>query len=276
MASLSSVVAALPAAATQTPFGDNVIVFDPSMPVSDIEKVVNDIHAEQVDDEMGTNRWSLFFKPGTYGTAEDPLQIRVGYTTEVAGLGADPGDVVINGKVESFNRCIRDGGTSYCVALNNFWRTLSNLTINVNGAGQDGCRQTANFWAVSQAVSLRRVEVTGGNLSLMDYCTAGPQFASGGFIADSKASFVLNGSQQQWLTRNSEVGGWSNGVWNQVFAGVEGAPSDANFPAEPYTTLETTPSAARSRGCGWTPTAPGRCGFPPPRPRPAAPRGVTA
>ena len=240
VASLSSVVAALPAAATQTPFGDNVIVFDPSMSPSDIEEVVNGIHAEQVDDEMGTNRWSLLFKPGTYGTDEDPLQIRVGYTTEVAGLGADPGDVVINGKVESFNRCIRDGGTSYCVALNNFWRTLSNLTINVNGAGQDGCRQTANFWAVSQAVSLRRVEVTGGNLSLMDYCTAGPQFASGGFIADSKASFVLNGSQQQWLTRNSEVGGWSNGVWNQVFAGVEGAPSDANFPAEPYTTLETT------------------------------------
>ena len=74
-ASVSS-IAALPAAATQTPFGDNVIVFDPSMPVSDIEKVVNDIHAEQVDDEMGTNRWSLFFKPGTYGTAEDPLQCR--------------------------------------------------------------------------------------------------------------------------------------------------------------------------------------------------------
>ncbi|KAF0833146.1 hypothetical protein C8E84_0918 [Ornithinibacter aureus] len=139
------------------------------------------------------------------------------------------------------DRWIRDGGTTYCVALNNFWRTMSNLTINVNGAGQDGCRASANFWAVSQAVSLRRVEVTGGNLSLMDYCTAGPQFASGGFIADSKASFVINGSQQQWLTRNSEVGGWSNGVWNQVFAGVEGAPSDANFPTEPYTTLETTP-----------------------------------
>ena len=241
MASLSSVVAALPAAATQTPFGDNVIVFDPSMPVSDIEKVVNDIHAEQVDDEMGTNRWSLFFKPGTYGTAEDPLQIRVGYTTEVAGLGADPGDVVINGKVESFNRCIRDGGTSSCVALTTSWRPLPTLTTNVNGAGQDGCRQTANFWAVSQAVSLRRVEVTGGNLSLMDYCSAGPQFASGGFIADSKAAFVINGPQQQWLTRNREVGGWSNGVWNQVFAGVEGAPSDANFPAGPYTTLETTP-----------------------------------
>ena len=97
---------AIVAAAPSSPFGDNVIVFDPSMSPSAIEEVVNGIHAEQVDDEMGTNRWSLLFKPGTYGTAEDPLQIRVGYTTEVAGLGADPGDVVINGKIESFNRCL--------------------------------------------------------------------------------------------------------------------------------------------------------------------------
>ena len=75
----------------------------------------------------------------------------------------------------------------------------------------------------------------------MDYCTAGPQFASGGFIADSSLPFVINGSQQQWLIRNSQIGGWSNGVWNQVFAGVEGAPSDASFPSPPYTTLATTP-----------------------------------
>jgi hypothetical protein len=75
----------------------------------------------------------------------------------------------------------------------------------------------------------------------MDYCTAGPQFASGGFIADSDLPFVINGSQQQWLIRNSRIGGWSNGVWNQVFAGVEGAPSDATFPTPPYTTLPRTP-----------------------------------
>jgi hypothetical protein len=75
----------------------------------------------------------------------------------------------------------------------------------------------------------------------MDYCTAGPQFASGGFIADSKLPFVVNGSQQQWLIRNSEIGGWSNAVWNQVFAGVVGAPSDADFPNPPYTTFDTTP-----------------------------------
>jgi hypothetical protein len=88
---------------------------------------------------------------------------------------------------------------------------------------------------------MRRVAIAGGNLSLMDYCTAGPQFASGGFIADSDLPFVVNGSQQQWLTRNSRIGGWSNAVWNQVFAGVEGAPSDATFPNPPYTTLDTTP-----------------------------------
>ena len=30
-------------------------------------------------------------------------------------------------------------------------------------------------------------------------------------------------------------------MWNQVFAGVEGAPSEATFPSPPYTTLDTTP-----------------------------------
>jgi hypothetical protein len=88
---------------------------------------------------------------------------------------------------------------------------------------------------------MRRVAISGGTLSLMDYCTAGPQYASGGFIADSVLPDVINGSQQQWLTRNSSLTSWSNGVWNQVFAGVVGAPDDATFPNPPYTTLDTTP-----------------------------------
>jgi hypothetical protein len=238
------VAGALPAAAAPPvppAFGDHVVVFDPSMPTSEIKATFDRISAEQVDAEMGTARWSLLFEPGTYGTPTEPLQVQVGYYTEVAGLGARPGDVRINGKIEVYNRCLDDNGTSNCIALNNFWRTLSNLTIEVNGAGQDGCRASADFWAVSQAVSMRRVAVTGGNLSLMDYCTAGPQYASGGFLADSSTGFVVNGSQQQWLARNSAVGGWSNAVWNQVFAGVEGAPDDATFPDPPYTTLDTTP-----------------------------------
>jgi len=33
-----------------------VIIFDPSMPVGDIQATVDAIHAQQVDDEMGANR----------------------------------------------------------------------------------------------------------------------------------------------------------------------------------------------------------------------------
>ena len=238
--SLTGTAGAAPQSADANPdLGAHVTVFDPSMPVSEIQATLDATHAAQVDNEMGTDRFAYLFKPGTYGTDEHPLQIKVGYYTEIAGLGASPSDVVINGKVEVYNRCLAPDN---CVALVNFWRTLSNLSININSLGQEGCRASANFWAVSQAASMRRVAIGGGtNLSLMDYCTAGPQFASGGFISDSSLPFTINGSQQQWLTRNSEIGGWSNGVWNQVFSGVVGAPSDAGFPNPPYTMLGTTP-----------------------------------
>ncbi len=235
---LPGTVAAAQAGGGAVDLGPHVTVFDPSMPVSEIQATLDATYAAQVDNEMGTDRFAYLFLPGTYGTATNPLQIKVGYYTEIAGLGASPRDVVINGKVETYNRCVAPDN---CVALVNFWRTVSNLTINVNSAGQDGCRQTANFWAVSQASSMRRVAISGNTLSLMDYCTAGPQFASGGFIADSSLPNTLNGSQQQWLTRNSTIGGWTNGVWNQVFAGVVGAPDDSGFPTPPYTTLATTP-----------------------------------
>ncbi|MFN3923374.1 MAG: adenylyl cyclase, partial [Pseudarthrobacter sp.] len=203
---------ALPQAA-EPDFGPNVRIFDPSMPVADIQAAVDSIAAEQVDDEMGSKRYSLLFKPGTYGSAEEPLIVQVGYSTEVAGLGASPTDVTINGHVDVYNRCLT---ADNCIALNNFWRSLSNLTINVTGL--EGCRGSANFWAASQASPMRRINITGGNLSLMDYCTAGPQYASGGFISDSKTGDVINGSQQQYFVRDSSIGSWSNGVWNQVFS----------------------------------------------------------
>jgi hypothetical protein len=223
-------------------FGPNVLVFDPSMTTAQIQAQVDAVSAQQTDDEFSSQRYALLFKPGTYGSATEPLQFTVGYYTEVAGLGASPNDVTINGKIEVYNRCLADGGTSNCLALVNFWRSLSNLTINVNAAGQDGCRASANFWAVSQAAPMRRVNVTGStNLSLMDYCTAGPQYASGGFIADSNTTFVVNGSQQQFLVRDSSVAGWSNAVWNQVFSGVSGAPDGSAFPNPPYTVLAASP-----------------------------------
>ena len=229
--------------AGQPDFGPNVLVFDPSMPTAQIQAAVDRVAAEQVSNQFGTQRYALLFKPGTYGTTADPLIVQVGYYTEVAGLGRSPGDVTINGHVDVYNQCFptAPGAPTDCTALDNFWRSVSNLTINVTG-GVDGCRASADFWAVSQASPMRRVQITGGNLTLQDYCTAGPQYASGGFIADSSTGFVINGSQQQFLTRNSQIGGWSNGVWNQVFAGVVGAPPQS-FPNPPYTTLATNPAS---------------------------------
>lgn len=229
---------AAPGASSATPdFGPNVHIFDPSMPTADIQAAADAIYAQQVDDEMGPNRYALLFKPGVYGSAAEPLILKVGYYTEIAGLGALPTDVVINGHVDVYNRCLAPDN---CIALNNFWRALSNLTIQVESAGLDGCRASGNFWAASQAAPMRRVNITGANLTLMDYCTAGPQFASGGYIADSQTGYIINGSQQQYLVRNSAIGGWSNGVWNQVFSGVLGAPA-TSFPDPPYTTLDESP-----------------------------------
>jgi hypothetical protein len=226
--------------ATPPDFGPNVKIFDPSMTTSQIQATVDAIANQQVANQFGTERYALLFMPGTYGSTTSPLDFQVGYYTEVAGLGASPTDVTIIGHVDVYNQCF---SSNDCIALDNFWRSLSNLTINVTGL--TGCRASAEFWAVSQAAPMRRVNITGGNLTLQDYCTAGPQFASGGFISDSNTGFIINGSQQQFFVRNSNIGGWSNGVWNQVFSGVVGAPAQ-NFPPNstnrnPYTTLPQSP-----------------------------------
>ncbi len=237
-------------------FGANVTIFDDTWTTAEIQAKFDEVHAAQASNEMGTERYGLYFMPGTYGSDEEPLHALVGYYTEVGGLGASPGDVQVNGTIEVYNQCFDDPANpefNGCFALNNFWRGMSNLTINVNTRGQGGCESSANFWAVSQAVSMRRVDVKGGNLTLMDYCT-GPSFASGGFIADSKVADMslpsqelVKGSQQQWYTRNSEIGLWSNAVWNQVFSGTDftgdpgRVPVDATYPDPPYTVLDETP-----------------------------------
>ncbi len=43
-------------AKNQPGFGPNVTIFDPSMPVSEIQATVDAVYAEQVDAEMSTNR----------------------------------------------------------------------------------------------------------------------------------------------------------------------------------------------------------------------------
>ena len=237
-------------------FGPNVFVFSPSMPQSQIQATVDAVAAQQVPNQFGAQRYALLFERGSYGSASNPLIFQVGYYTMVAGLGASPGDVTINGAIVVFNQCF----SGSCTALDNFWRSMSNLTINLtlpktppaySPAPPDNpfCANTAEMWATSQASPIRRVHVN-GFLTLFDYCS-NPGFSSGGFIADSQftGSTVLNGSQQQFIVRNTGIDGWTNGVWNQVFSGDTGAVPPQSFGSvaqqaggpPPFTTLATSP-----------------------------------
>jgi hypothetical protein len=169
---LVAVWLAAPAGRTATPgqpgFGPGVYIFSPGMPQNHIQAQVNSIARQQAGNQFGTQRYALLFEPGTYGSAADPLFLQVSYYTSVAGLGASPGDVVINGAVDSFNQCYAAGG---CTALDNFWRSLSNLTINVPAQPVGApCQRTAEFWAASQGSPVRRIQVNGLTL-LEDYCS---------------------------------------------------------------------------------------------------------
>src|SRR5438132_2725099 len=135
----------LPSSASAAPpakpnLGPNVLTFGPGMAQSDIQAAVDAVAAQQVSNQFGTQRYALLFEPGTYGTSSNPLNFQVGYYTAVAGLGVSPHDVVINGSVYARNRCFADG----CTALVNFWRSLSNLTINVR-TPNFGC-YGGEFW----------------------------------------------------------------------------------------------------------------------------------
>ncbi|MFE0128970.1 discoidin domain-containing protein, partial [Streptomyces parvus] len=197
--------------------GPNVHVFDPSTP--DIQGKVDEIFQQQEEAQFGSGRHALLFKPGTY----DNINAQIGFYTQIAGLGLNPNDTTFNGDVTV------DAGWFNGNATQNFWRSAENLTLNpVSGT---------NRWAVSQAAPFRRMHVKGG----LNLAPDGYGWASGGYIADSKIDGTVGPySQQQWYTRDSSVGGWTNAVWNMTFSGVQGAPA-ASYPTPPYTTLDTTP-----------------------------------
>ena len=199
--------------------GENVFVFDPSMDMTEVQALIDTLHARQAarGSEFSKNRYALLFKPGNY-----KLDVRVGYYMHVIGLGNSPEDVVITGAVRS--NSTRGGNV-----LTNFWRAAENLTIIP-------AKDSTNTWAVSQAAPLRRIHVK-GNLKLHDN-----GYASGGFLADSKIDgTVISGPQQQWFSRNTDLKKWNGGVWNMMFVGVPNAPEE-NWPDKPFTTIKETPS----------------------------------
>jgi hypothetical protein len=206
-------------------FGPNVLIFDTSMGDAAIQSKIDAVFKGQETNQFGAQRFAYFFKPGTYN-----LDVQLGFYMEVLGLGASPDDVSITGAVRSMAKWDQGNATQ------NFWRLAANLAVTPAAS-----INSADVWAVSQATALRRVHVKGG-VNLFDPEGGPNEWASGGFIADSKIDGTLvSGSQQQFLTRNVAMGKWNGGVWNMVFVGNQGNPTGA-WPMSPYTFVDSTPA----------------------------------
>ncbi|MFI7218289.1 discoidin domain-containing protein [Micromonospora maritima] len=199
--------------------GPNVVTFDPSMSAATIQAQLDSVFRTQESNQFGTQRYALMFKPGDYSG----INAQIGFYTSIMGLGRNPGDVRIHGDVTV------DAGWFNGNATQNFWRSASNMQVF----------PSAGFtrWAVSQAAPFRRMDIQGD----LNLAPNGYGWASGGYIADSRVTGVVQPySQQQWYTRDSNVGGYLNAVWNVTNSGVVGAPA-TSFPNPPYTTLAQTP-----------------------------------
>ena len=211
----------LPAYATKyndPMFGDNVFIFDPGMDMKEVQTLIDSLYNQQHPrkSEFSSNRYALLFKHGTY-----QVDLKMGYYTHIIGLGESPDDVVILGALISKGE--KDGNVT-C----NFWRSVENLSISAPSG-------TMNIWGVSQAAPMRRVHIM-GDVQLHDN-----GWASGGFLADSKIDgTIFAGGQQQWFSRNVDLGKWEKGSWNMVFMGVPNAPADL-WPENPYTVIKETP-----------------------------------
>ncbi|MEV5145339.1 RICIN domain-containing protein [Streptomyces sp. NPDC052727] len=196
--------------------GPNVVVFDPSMSSSTIQGKLDTIFKQQETNQFGSQRYAVLFKPGAYNA-----NVNVGFYTQVLGLGLTPDAVTVNGAVHAEADWFQGNATQ------NFWRGAENLSVNPTGGG--------DRWAVSQAAAYRRMHLR-GNLALDD-----GGWSSGGYLADSKVDGQVNsGSQQQWLTRNSQLGSWTGSNWNMVFVGSQGVPA-TSFPNPPHTTVAQSP-----------------------------------
>jgi hypothetical protein len=204
-------------AAPKPDLGPNVFIFDPSMPSAAIQAEIDKVYAIEQHSEFGSARYALLFLPGKYH-----VDVPVGFYTQVLGLGASPDAVEIDGNVHA------DASLPHNNATCTFWRAAEGFSVVPAG----GTMQ----WAVSQAAPLRRIHVR-GNLVL----NQNGGWASGGWMSDTLVDGnVGSGSQQQWISRNSEWGSWTGSNWNMVFVGVPNPPK-GDWPQPPYTRVARTP-----------------------------------
>ncbi len=189
-------------------FSENTLVVSPTDDMQKVQAYIDEKHSaleKASSGQFSGERFAILLLPGEY----PELEVKLGYYTSVSGLGATPGETVIGKLFVSSNVLANNNAT--CT----FWRSAENLTA-------DGDTE----FAVSQATSLRRIQVN-GDLAL----SHASGWSSGGFLANSYVTGTVKpGTQQQWMSRNDEWGSWnSGGSHNYVFSGCVGSIPKGNW-----------------------------------------------
>jgi len=207
-------------------FTKNSVIISQEDDMSAVQAYIDEMHdglESGSTAQFCPTRFAMMFLPGEY----PQIDVKTGYYTSVIGLGEVPTDVTVGSLYVSTN-ILSDNNSTHT-----FWRGVENITINSD-----------TQWAVSQATSMRRVQIN-GNLAL----SHPSGWSSGGFLANSKVTGTVNpGTQQQWMSRNDDWGSWLNngGSHNLVFSGCVGdTPASVwSSSAGRYTNLETTEKMA--------------------------------
>ncbi|TNF66721.1 MAG: hypothetical protein EP298_08545 [Gammaproteobacteria bacterium] len=193
--------------------------------------------------QWSSKRYAILIDQGNY-TMSGPFKL--GYYTEITGVAPNRDQVIVSPGINVLNNCL-DTADPNCKSpggLNNFWRSLSNLTINTASLGHP------LRFAVSQASPIRNIAITGGqNLLMCDWGEGGDcGYTSGGFMDNVKVDQnLILGSQQQYYITDSTFNQLQAGVWNIVSNNNNGTNTGSGdsstknpWPGYPFTMTNST------------------------------------
>ena len=161
--------------------------------------------------EWTPSRYAILIGEGNYYM---PGPFKLGYYTQVEGVGANKDTVVVSPGIDVLNNCEKVGDEN-CKdpgGLDNFWRSLSNVKLETAGLGKP------LIYAISQASPLRDLTISGSDLLMCDPGLGGDcGFTSGGFISNVNLDReIILGSQQQFYVSDSQFSALQAGAWNVV------------------------------------------------------------
>lgn len=215
------------------------------VPNDDNMKLIEFEHSQYISE-----RYVFLFLEGVY----DDINIVINYYTSF--LGVDASKVILNNSSVNIPAYYADYKVG---ALDNFWRSLENMTLNLRDLKND---QKRSFqWAASQAAPLRNVVINSAEdeiwfFSLNHDPNPKSVYASGGYASNIKTTnSIILGGQQQFCFDNldgtkelSEKGlaSWNTVVSNSPTVKVTTSRSNnPDPPALPSTSLAIAVSTQR-------------------------------